>query len=1175
MVRESRVQEENGNVANETAVRLMEDGSAIIRHGRRVSRNVLARGRCYSAPVSGRAFQGWQDSRIAKGPVPVSQRIRKSKNCMRFTPSTLNRSVWLAGARCFVAVVLLWAAGAHAACQASFSPLRRSHGYLRATNYVDFSATCRWRVFNTNSWITFSSATNGVAGSGRLYYTVALNSAPQPRSGNITIGNTNFLITQAGGHPVIVKSPADQSVAAGGTAKFSASIDGTSPFTCQWQRNGLPLTDGNGISGATTTNLVLTDVQPSQAGKYRVLVISPGFKKFSSKAALTVSCGFTLSASQAGFGSLGATGSVALNTVSALCRWSTVNTNSWITILSGIANSGSGSVLYALTANTASTPRSGNLQIADQTFTITQAGSAPTDAEIALAEALDTDGTLEWGTIGTPEWFGQSLVTHDGVDAAQSGAISDGTAVSAQSGITGPGTLSFWWKVSSETNKDYLKFFVEGVQQTRISGEADWRWLSYTFPSGACTLKWTYSKSPAGTAGQDRGWLDQVQFVPGPGCVGTLSHLAATHPWAGETGRVNVTVVDGCNWNVINLSSWITPVVEAGGSNGVLRYTLATNNLPASRTGVVVIAGQPFTIVQQGAPIPCAYSISPTDRTQDSGFATGAVAVTAREGCDWSVINTNDWITILSGAGGSGSGQVMYSIAANSAFVARSGNILVAGQPFTIVQQGVPIPCAYSISPATRTQDSGSATGAVAVVARDGCEWSVINTNDWITILSSAVGSGSGQVMYSVAANPTSATRTGKILVGDQFLTVRQYGTAPCSYLIFPGGQTHDAGGATGMITVTTQAGCPWGVSNSNPWITILSIVTNASGGQVTYSLSSNSASVARSGNILVAGQSFAVVQLGNPDLPQAPVIVKQPALYQSVPPGSSVQWSVAASGTGPLSYQWMFQSTPLAGANANSLALDNAQTVHAGRYQVVVSNAYGAVTSAMATLKVQDFLPGAGTILFKNDPYNRVLDVDGTNSVPKDGTLVVGLFAGPAPDSLQFMAPAIGFIVPGRFVGGMRTISNTEPNQLVWIQVKVWDSAFGDSYEEATAAGGKHGESELFQVRLGGSITPPGTLVDMPGFALSQPRDRALRGAAASASPATLLMLRRLVPSTNGWTLTLTGPVSATCVIEMSADLVKWKTVAYVVNQTGVLEYNHGDHSEGRRFYRVRLVNP
>ena len=159
--------------------------------------------------------------RLARGLIAyfkASNDDSRNQGSVKTNPSLIIRTARLTAGRWLVVAVLLWAAGVRAACPASFSPSSRSHGYARAAKYVDFSATCRWMVINTNSWITFTSATNGVAGSGRLYYTVALNSDSRPRSGNIRIGNANFLITQAGGHPVIVTPPVDQSVAAGGTA---------------------------------------------------------------------------------------------------------------------------------------------------------------------------------------------------------------------------------------------------------------------------------------------------------------------------------------------------------------------------------------------------------------------------------------------------------------------------------------------------------------------------------------------------------------------------------------------------------------------------------------------------------------------------------------------------------------------------------------------------------------------------------------------------------------------------------------------------------------------------------------------------------------------------------------------------------------------------------------------
>jgi len=49
----------------------------------------------------------------------------------------------------------------------------------------------------------------------------------------------------------------------------------------------------------------------------------------------------------------------------------------------------------------------------------------------------------------------------------------------------GAGTVTFWWKVSSEANHDWLSFYADGVLQDRISGEVGWQQITYTYdPSG-------------------------------------------------------------------------------------------------------------------------------------------------------------------------------------------------------------------------------------------------------------------------------------------------------------------------------------------------------------------------------------------------------------------------------------------------------------------------------------------------------------------------------------------------------------------------------------------------------------------------------------------------------------------------------------------------------------------
>jgi hypothetical protein len=86
------------------------------------------------------------------------------------------------------------------------------------------------------------------------------------------------------------------------------------------------------------------------------------------------------------------------------------------------------------------------------------------------------------------------------------------------------------------------------------------------------------------------------------------------------------------------------------------------------------------------------------------------------------------------------------------------------------------------------------------------------------------------------------------------------------------------------------------------------------------------------------------------PALP--PSIVQQPVSVR-VFEGSSATFTVGVTGRGPFSYQWRFEGDAIAGANQSSLVLSNVLFSQAGAYDVVVSNAVGAVTSSTANLLV------------------------------------------------------------------------------------------------------------------------------------------------------------------------------------------------------------------------------
>ncbi|HEY1109480.1 MAG TPA: immunoglobulin domain-containing protein, partial [Opitutaceae bacterium] len=83
-----------------------------------------------------------------------------------------------------------------------------------------------------------------------------------------------------------------------------------------------------------------------------------------------------------------------------------------------------------------------------------------------------------------------------------------------------------------------------------------------------------------------------------------------------------------------------------------------------------------------------------------------------------------------------------------------------------------------------------------------------------------------------------------------------------------------------------------------------------------------------------------------------APTITTQPASQTAVA-GGSVQFSVVASGAGPLTYQWRKDGAPLSGATSSTLSLSGLTSAAAGSYSVTVTNVGGSTASAAATLTI------------------------------------------------------------------------------------------------------------------------------------------------------------------------------------------------------------------------------
>ena len=191
-------------------------------------------------------------------------------------------------------------------------------------------------------------------------------------------------------------------------------------------------------------------------------------------------------------------------------------------------------------------------------------------------------------------------------------------------------------------------------------------------------------------------------------------------------------------------------------------------------------------------------------------------------------------------------------------------------------------------------------------------------------------------------------SNAGGTVSSSASLSVTTGGTVPPPVILTgPQSQTVPVGGDTTLTVVASgeQLTYQWqhegsniaGASNSS---LPLSDVQSSDAGTYTVVVSNPGGSVTSDPAVLT------VIQ---PVLP--PVILSGPE-SQTVPVGSVVSFTVVASGSGTLSYQWQHDGTNIAGATATSLNLASAQLTDAGTYTVLVSNAGGSVSSG-ATLSV------------------------------------------------------------------------------------------------------------------------------------------------------------------------------------------------------------------------------
>jgi hypothetical protein len=179
------------------------------------------------------------------------------------------------------------------------------------------------------------------------------------------------------------------------------------------------------------------------------------------------------------------------------------------------------------------------------------------------------------------------------------------------------------------------------------------------------------------------------------------------------------------------------------------------------------LAGTSLAEAQQ-----CTYTLTPTTFAVGSTASLRTLSIITGTQCSWTAVSAASWITVSSGAAGSGIGSVTLAVEQNSTGAPRTGTLTIAGQTVSVSQEAGS--CTYSVTPTSFTVDPVSGSRTVSIVTGTQCGWSSTPQATWISVTSGASGSGIGAVTFAFEANPASTPRSAVLLIGGQSVSITQ-----------------------------------------------------------------------------------------------------------------------------------------------------------------------------------------------------------------------------------------------------------------------------------------------------------------------------------------------------------------------------------------------------------------
>lgn len=276
---------------------------------------------------------------------------------------------------------------APAVCSYELSPARAdfTKDGGSATFAVAAPADCLWTASSSAPWLVIDGAGQG-SGPGTVSYTVSRHTDVPERSATIAVADRRFTVRQSGDPGVCQYSVAPVVLNAcmpGGTLTATVTTQASCPWTATPNATWLSVSQGTAGSGPATLSVSFSDNYdaprqgivmvrwPTPTAGQNIQIGQAGCRYAVSRTAISV-------AAAGGAGTFdvvqqsdptecgGATQD--------RCVWTARSEVAWITITTGMPQSGDNPVSFVVAPNDSTSPRTGTIVMRDKTVTVTQAG---------------------------------------------------------------------------------------------------------------------------------------------------------------------------------------------------------------------------------------------------------------------------------------------------------------------------------------------------------------------------------------------------------------------------------------------------------------------------------------------------------------------------------------------------------------------------------------------------------------------------------------------------------------------------------------------------------------------------------------------------------------------------------------------------------------------------------